>query len=138
PYFAGRNSVCRQDSLMSPDLLGVFGFLAILVRAAILCFQTIAVGGIIFLLLVARAEQLGKAAWLHPAIRLVRWTALALALAEISFIASNTLILTSSADLSIGDALGANYVIAGMLAIRAGAVVFFWLRGARDRVSPLL
>ena len=123
---------------MLTDLLGVFGFLSILIRAAILCFQTIAVGGIIFLLLVARAEQFSQTPWLSSAMRLIRWSALALALAEVSFVVCNTLALTASADLSIGEALGANYVIAGVLAIVAGLGVFFWLRGARDRVSPLL
>jgi len=49
---------------------------------------------------------------------------------------SNTLVLTSSAGLSIGEALGANYVIAGVLAIAAGLAVFFWLRV--HRATPLL
>ena len=36
------------------QLLGIFGFLVVLLRAAILCFQTVAIGGILFLALVAR------------------------------------------------------------------------------------
>src|SRR5262249_42559020 len=43
-----------------------------------------------------------------------------------SFVMSNTLILTFSTGLSIGAALGANYVLAGALAIAAGLIVFFW------------
>jgi putative copper resistance protein D len=70
--------------------------------------------------------------------RLIRWSALALALAQVSFVISNTLILASSAGLSIGDALGANYVLAGVLASAAGLIVFFWPGGRRDRASPLL
>ena len=31
------------------ELLGIFGFLVVLLRAAILCFQTVAIGGILFL-----------------------------------------------------------------------------------------
>jgi len=120
------------------DLLGLFGLLVVLLRGAILCFQTIAVGGITFLLVVARVPQLGQESWLHPATRLIRWSALALALAQLFFIISNTLILTFSADLSVGQALGANYVIAGVLAIAAGLVVFFWRSGRRSRASPLL
>src|SRR5215813_236308 len=115
------------------DLLGLFGLLVVVLRGAILCFQTIAVGGITFLLVVARVPQFGQESWLYPATRLIRWSGLALALAQLSFVISNTLILTSSADLSIGEALGANYVIAGVLAIAAGLVVFFWPRGRRPR-----
>jgi putative copper resistance protein D len=123
---------------MLTDLLGVFGFLSILIRAAILCFQTIAVGGIIFLVLVARVGQFSQTPWLPSAMRLIRWSALALALAEVSYVISNTLALTASAGLPVGEALGANYVIAGVLAIIAGLGIFVWVRGARDRVSPLL
>jgi len=122
---------------MSSDLLGLFDFVVVLLHAAILCFQTIAVGGITFLLVVARVPHLAQESWLHPATRLIRWSALALALAQVSFVISNTLILTTSAGLSIGEALGANYVLAGVLAIAAGLVVFFWPGGSRDNASPL-
>jgi copper resistance protein D len=122
---------------MLTDLLGLFGLLVVLLRAAILCFQTIAVGGITFLLVVARVPQFGQESWVHLATRLIRWSALALALAQVSFVISNTLILTSSADLSIAEALGANYVVAGVFAIAAGVIVFFWPRGSHDRASPL-
>src|SRR5689334_14186814 len=123
---------------MATDLLGVFGLLVVFLRAAILCFQTIAVGGIIFLLVVARAPQFHQESWLYRATQLIRWSALALALAQASFVISNTLVLTSSADVSIGEALGANYVIAGGLAIAAGVVVFFSPSGGRDRVTHLM
>jgi len=115
------------------DLLGLFGLLVVVLRGAILCFQTIAVGGITFLLVVARVPQFGQESWLYPATRLIRWSGLALALAQLSFVISNTFILTSSAGLSIGEALGANYVIAGVLAIAAGLVVSFWPSGRRAR-----
>jgi putative copper resistance protein D len=123
---------------MLTDVLGLFGLLVVLLRAAILCFQTIAVGGIIFLLVVARVPKFGQEPWRNPTTRLIRWSALALALTQVSFVISNTLILTSSADLSIREALGANYVLAGMLAIAAGLVVFFWPSASRDRTKPLL
>src|SRR6516225_4452646 len=112
---------------MSADALGLFGLIAVLLRAAILCFQTIAVGGIIFLVVVACASRFSQEPWLHLATRLIRWSALGLALAQVCFVVSNTFVLTFSADVSIGEALGANYVIAGALAVFAGLVVFFQL-----------
>jgi putative copper resistance protein D len=123
---------------MLADLLGVFALIVVLVRAAILCFQTIAVGGIIFLVVVAPTAKSRQDSWLRLAMRLVRWSALALALAEVFFVISNTVVLTSSTGLSVGEALGANYVIAGVLAIAAGLAIFFRSRGAREHASPLL
>jgi putative copper resistance protein D len=122
---------------MLADVLGLFGLIAVLVRAAILCFQTISVGGIIFLLVVACPSRFSQESWLNPAARLIRWSALGLALAQASFVISNTLVLTSSADVSIGEALGANYVIAGALAVAAGLFVFFRLSGPRGRATHL-
>src|SRR5262245_64252372 len=95
------------------------------------------VAGITFILVVAPVSHFCQESWLPPATRLIRWSALALALAQFFFIISNTFILTSSADLSVGQALGANYVIAGVLGIAAGLVVFFWPSDRRDRASPL-
>jgi copper resistance protein D len=122
---------------MSTDLLGLFGLIAVVLRAAILCFQTIAVGGIIFLLVVAGALRFRQEPWLHRATQLIRWSVLALAIAQASFVISNTLVLTFSADVPVGEALGANYVIAGVLAVAAGLVVFFRLTPPRGRVTPL-
>src|SRR5262245_50021504 len=123
---------------MATDLLGVFGLLVIFLRAAILCFQPIAVGGIIFRLVVARDPQFRHKPWFQRATQLIRWSALGLALAQVSFVISNTLVLTSSTDLSIGEAIGANYVIAGVVAIVAGLIVFLWPSGAGDRATLFL
>src|SRR5262249_31770957 len=119
------------------DLLGLFGLIAVVLRAAILCFQTIAVGGISFLLVVVPASLFPQDLSRRPATQLIRWSALALAIAQLSFVISNTLFLTASADVSVIEALGANYVIAGMLAAAAGLAVFFRLRRPHSRVTPL-
>jgi hypothetical protein len=61
---------------MSAGLFRAFGSLSVLPRAAILCCQTVAVGGIIFLLVIARNPQFRQEAWLRPARRVIRWSAL--------------------------------------------------------------
>ncbi len=118
---------------MSAELLGAFGFLTVLLRAAILCCQTIAVGGIIFLLVVARTPEFRREAWVRPAWRVIRWAALGFAFSQLLFIIINALVLTSSTDLSMRDVLGANFVIAGFLGIAAGLVLFFWPRVRAER-----
>ena len=117
---------------MIVKLISVSGLLAVLLRAAILCFLTIAVGGIVFLLLVARPKHLQQETWLRPAARLIRFSALGLAFSQLLFVLSNTLVLTATTNLSVGQSLGANYVLAAALAISAGLTLFFWPGGLRD------
>jgi putative copper resistance protein D len=123
---------------MVTDLLGVFGFLTVILRAVILCAQTLAVGGVFFLLYVLRDPSLRNEVWIRPIGRLVRWSALTLALAQIFFVVVNALVLTSSADLTMRDVLGANFVIAGAFAAAAGLVLFFWPGGLRGRTNPVV
>jgi copper resistance protein D len=111
---------------MVTDLLGVFGFLAVILRAIILCAQTFAVGGVIFLLFIARAAWLRNDAWVRPVARLIRWSALTFALAHIFFVVVNSLVLTSSVDLTMRDVMGANFVLAGVMGALAGFALFFW------------
>ena len=120
---------------MSAELLGAYGFLSVLLRAAILCCQTVAVGGIIFLLIIARAPQFRREAWLRPACRVIRWAALGFAVSQLFFVTINILVLTSSTDLSVREILGANFVIAGLLGIAAGLALFFWPGGLLGRAS---
>jgi copper resistance protein D len=123
---------------MSGELLGAFGFFTVLLRAAILCFQTIAMGGIIFLLVVARAPQFRREEWLRPASRVIRWSSLGFALSQIFFATINTLVLTSSTDLSVREVLGANYMLAAYIGLAAGLALFFWPGGLRHRAGVLL
>lgn len=116
------------------ELLGVFGFLVVLLRAAILCCQTVAIGGVFFLTVVANKTELRSGELLASCWKLLRRSALALALAQLFFVISNSLVLTASTDISFGDVLGANFVWAGMLAIAAGVLVFFWPASLRKNV----
>lgn len=58
------------------QLIGIFSYLVVLLRAATLCFQSLAVGGILFLLLVTRSEELRTAELLQSAWKLIRWSGL--------------------------------------------------------------
>jgi uncharacterized membrane protein YoaK (UPF0700 family) len=50
---------------------------------------------------------------------------------------SNSLLLIHSAELPL-DGLGANYVLASLLAFVAGVAIGFWLAGKNKKMSPWL
>src|SRR6516164_3961260 len=108
------------------ELLGTFGFLVVLLRAAILCFQTVTIGGIFFLTMIANRAGMRSETLLASSWKLIRGSAFALALAQLLFMISDSLVLTVSTDISLREVLGANFVWAGLLAIAAGLMVGFW------------
>jgi len=108
------------------DLLGMFGFLVVLLRAAILVFQTILVGGVIFLSFVASNDSLRPEELTRPAWKFIRWSGVGLALCQIAFLIVNSLVLGNSTGISIREMLGANFAIAGVVAIVASLAVALW------------
>jgi len=98
-------------------LLQIFGFLSVLFRGATLTFESLTIGGIVFLNFVARSggspsEQINQAC-----LRWIRRAAVALAVMQLAYILASTLILMQSADMTLTDVSGANFVLAGILAI---------------------
>src|ERR1700690_3283783 len=118
------------------QLLGIFSFLVVLLRAAILCFQSVAIGGVLFLTIVAREGAERGEELLRPSRKLIRWSALPLALSQIFFVTANSVVLRYSADFPINAVLGANYVLAGLLAIVAGLWLARWPTGLGKSVTP--
>jgi putative copper resistance protein D len=98
-------------------LLQIFGFLSVLFRGATLTFESLTIGGIVFLNFVARSggspsEQINQAC-----LRWIRRAAVALAVMQLAYILASTLILMQSADMTLTDVSGANFALAGILAI---------------------
>jgi len=117
------------------DLLGIFGFLVVLLRAAILCFQTILAGGLIFLCFVASNESLRPEELTRPAWKLIRWSAVGLAICQLAFLIVNSLVLGNSTNIPVREMLGANFAIAGIVAIVASLVVALWPARLRKSVN---
>jgi len=119
------------------QLIGIFSYLVVLLRAATLCFQSLAVGGILFLLLVtpeeSRTEEFSRSAW-----RLIRWSGLGMAIAQVLFVVSNSMVLTYSVDISLREVLGANYVFAGLLGVVAGIAIAYWPAAMRRNMNPVV
>ncbi|HXN96574.1 MAG TPA: CopD family protein [Candidatus Acidoferrales bacterium] len=111
-------------------LLQVFGFLSVLFRGATLTFQSLAVGGIVFLILVVRRANQDSAEVQQACLRWIRRAAIALAGMQISYVLANSIILRQSADMSLREVAGANFVLAGAIGI-VSAFTVIALTGAR-------
>jgi putative copper resistance protein D len=98
-------------------LLQIFGFLSVLFRGGTLTFESLTIGGIVFLNFVARSVNSQSDA-INSACHLwIRRAAVALAVMQLAYISASTLILMQSAGMTLGDISGANFVLAGILAI---------------------
>jgi putative copper resistance protein D len=98
-------------------LLQVFGFLSVLFRGATLTFQSLAIGGIVFLILVVRRANENSSVLQQACLRWIRRSAFALAAMQISYVLANSIILRQSADMSLREVAGANFVLAGAIGI---------------------
>src|SRR5260370_41716613 len=98
-------------------LLQVFGFLSVLFRGATLAFQLLAIGGIVFLIVVLRRTREDSAELRQACLRWIRLSAIALALMQVSYVLANSMILMQSADMSLRQVAGANFVLAGGIGV---------------------
>src|SRR6266568_1294999 len=104
-------------------LLQVFGFLSVLFRGATLTFQSLAIGGIVFLIFVVRRGQVDLAELQQICLRWIRGSAIALASMQVSYVVANSLILRQSAEMPLREVLGANFVVAGLIGIAAACAI---------------
>ena len=109
-------------------LLQIFGFLSVLLRGATLTFQTLTVGGILFLVLVLRSAASEAGDTKISCLRSTRRFALALVVAQSFYLLATALILMQSAEIGLADVIGANFVFAGALGI-AGSLTIGILSG---------
>jgi putative copper resistance protein D len=115
-------------------LLQIFGFLSVLFRGATLAFQSLTAGGIVFLALVLRGGSEESEDIRAGCLRWIRRFALALAAMQVSYLLANSLILMQSAEISLAEVSGANFVLAGAIGITASFAIVALasaLRGGR-------
>src|SRR5206468_10451220 len=88
PHHSRRDSLYRYAILIHfmARLLQIFGFLSVLFRGAILTFQSLAVGGIVFLIFILRGANPESCAIRHPCLRWIRRAAIALAVVQLSYV----------------------------------------------------
>src|ERR1700675_1582337 len=111
-------------------LLQIFGFLSVLFRGGTLSFESLTIGGVVFLNFIARTANTQSEAINQACLRWIRRAAVALAVMQLAYILASTLILMQSADMTLVDISGANFVLAGILAI-ASALTIAALTGAQ-------
>jgi putative copper resistance protein D len=104
-------------------LLQIFGFLSVLFRGATLTFQSLAVGGIVFLNFILRRAYPESGAIQELCLRWIRRSATALAAMQFSYVLANSLILMQSAEMTLAGVSGANFFIAGAIGIFAALTI---------------
>jgi putative copper resistance protein D len=119
-------------------LLQIFGFLSVLFRGATLTFESLTIGGIVFLNFVARPANTQSEAISQACLRWIRRAAVALAVMQLAYILASTLILMQSADMTLGDVSGANFVLAGILAIGSALVIAALARAGAAKSHAIL
>ena len=122
-------------------LLDVFGYLTVILRGITISAQALTIGGIAFLYLLAWpfAARLGAGGEeiVRRSRRLLAWSALALALAEAAFLAMQAAVLMDTAELGLGETLGADFAMASLVKIAAALLIFLVALAGRGRQGRL-
>src|SRR5712691_7335603 len=97
--------------------LQIFGLLSVLFRGATLTFQSLTIGGIVFLLLVIPRDAASAESLMQVCLRWIRRSALALAVMQSAYVLANSSILMQSAQMTLPEVSGANFFIAAAMAV---------------------
>jgi len=122
-------------------LIDLFGYLSIIVHGLTILAQSMALGGVLFLVLLARPllRSIGTGVARRTA-RLAAWSAVALVVTETLTVALQAAVLMGTLDLGIVMALTANAALAGIVKIVASATLAWLLfrRGHQVEGTVLL
>jgi putative copper resistance protein D len=125
-------------------LVDLFGYLSVVLHGCGIVAQSIALGGVLFLLLLVRPLAAflpgGAAAAIgRDTVRIAGWAAVALVLCQAVTVAMQAAILTDTVDLTLPQALGADSALAGLAKIAAATVLAVaLLRTGPGAPAPLL
>ena len=122
-------------------LIDLFGYLSIILHGLTVGAQSMAVGGVLFLVFLARpfAATLPDGALLARRTGVVAgWSALALVACELLAVALQVAVLMGSVDLSLPEALTAQFAVAGLVKAAAAGVLGAVLLARRPAPAPAL
>ena len=119
-------------------LVDLFGYLGILLHGLVIVSQSFALGGVLFLLLLARpcADLLGPDIVRRVA-GIAAIAAVCLACVEVLNVSMQLAVLTSTLEVPLGDVITANFALAGIVKAAAALVLAVLLRRGAG-ASPLL
>ncbi|NPD65853.1 copper resistance protein [Lichenicola cladoniae] len=107
-------------------LVDLFGYLSIILHALTIVAQSMALGGVLFLVLLARpfvTELANGQRILSRIMRLTFWSAIAMALVETVGNGLQVAVLMSTVDLSFLDVMQANFAVAALVKIGSALVI---------------
>jgi putative copper resistance protein D len=116
-------------------LVDLFTFFAVGLRAGTLVFQSVLLGGVVFLLWVARAsaeasqqsiDRVQTSSW-----RLLGIGAIGLAIMQLLYLYVNSAVLSATAGIGIDGIIGANFFISGSIVLTAALLTAIAARGKR-------
>ena len=128
-------------------LVDLFGYLSIIFHGVTLASQSVALGAALFLVFLAqpRGWMLGNTGQLiaSDTVRIAVWAAVVMALTAAAALALPGLVLTTTLDMSLADALGAQFALAAvariaMVLLLAGVLLGFGARAPWGLVLPLV
>ena len=126
-------------------LVDLFAFLSVVLRAGTLVFQSLLLGGVLFVLWVARSSPLAapesiariqKSSW-----NLLRISAVGLAVVQLLYLYVNSAVLMATAEIGFDGVVGANFFISGCIVLTAAlmtAVVASGNKNAAKWALPVL
>lgn len=120
-------------------LIDLFGYLSIVLHGLTILAQSIALGAVLFLVLLARALPIDPDIARRSA-RIAAWGALGLIVAEAATVGLQSAAVVASIAIPFDEALGANFAIAGLtkIAIATLMAVLLFTRGPKAPGIPLL
>ncbi|WP_158925672.1 copper resistance D family protein [Acidisphaera sp. S103] len=120
-------------------LVDLFGYLSIVVHGLTILSQSMALGGVLFLVLLARplAPRLGRTGIADGTARIAGYAALGLLLAEAATVALQTAVLVDTVDLTVLDVLHAQFAVAGIVKTAAAVTMAGLLLRLKGQVPAL-
>ncbi len=104
-------------------LVDLFAFLSVVLRAGTLVFQSLLLGGMLFVLWIARSSpaaapdsiaRIQKSSW-----RLLQISAVGLAVVQLLYLYVNSAVLMATAEIGFDGVVGANFFISGCIVLTA-------------------
>jgi copper resistance protein D len=127
---------------MPISLVNLFSFFSVVLRAGALVFQSMLLGGTVFVLWIARASQ-GAPLENIFRVQILSWrllsiTAVGLSVAQLLYLYMNSAVLMATTDIGFAGVIGADFFVAGGIALVASLVTSFVASARGSGARPTL